>query len=117
MVPAALGLAALDQRMAVGLILLGLFIGAFEFAIVSCIPIGGELIPGSPARGLGTMVAFGTLGRAVTAIPATRLFDRWGLTPAALLSAGFAVLAGGLMVVRLREVGPEPLPAVAVGDR
>ncbi len=117
MVPAALGLAALDQQMAAGLILLGLFIGAFEFAIVSCIPIGGELIPGSPARGLGTMVAFGTLGRAVTAIPATRLFDRWGLTPAALLSAGFAVLAGGLMVVRLREVGPEPLPAVAVGDR
>jgi predicted MFS family arabinose efflux permease len=117
MVPAALGLAALDQQMAVGLILLGLFIGAFEFAIVSCIPIGGELIPGSPARGLGTMVAFGTLGRALTAIPATRLFDRWGLTPAALLSAGFAVLAGGLMVVRLREVGPEPLPAIAVGDR
>jgi len=117
MTPAALGLAALDQHMAVGLILLGLFIGAFEFAIVSCIPIGGELIAGSPARGLGTMIAFGTLGRALTAIPATRLFDRWGLTPAALLSAGFAVLAGGLMVVRLREVRAEPLPAIAVGDR
>jgi predicted MFS family arabinose efflux permease len=117
MAPAALGLAALDQHMAVGLILLGLFIAAFEFAIVSCIPIGGELISGSPARGLGTMVACGTLGRALTAIPATRLFDRWGLTPTALLSAGFAVLAGGLMLVRLREVGREPLAAIAVGDR
>jgi MFS transporter, DHA1 family, inner membrane transport protein len=117
MAPAALGLAALDQQLVLGLILLGLFIAAFEFSIVSCIPIGGELIAGSPARGLGTMIAFGTLGRALTAIPATRLFDRWGLTPAALLSAGFAVLAGGLMVVRLREVGPEPLPAIAVGDR
>jgi predicted MFS family arabinose efflux permease len=117
MAPAALGLAALDQHLVVGLLLLGIFIAAFEFAIVSCIPIGGELIPGSPARGLGTMVAFGTLGRAVTAIPATRLFDRWGLTPAALLGVGFAVLAGGLMLVRLREVGPEPLSAIAVGDR
>jgi predicted MFS family arabinose efflux permease len=117
MAPAALGLAALDQQMAAGLILLGLFIAAFEFAIVSCIPIGGELVAGSPARGLSTMVAFGTLGRALTAIPATRLFDRWGLTPTALLGAGFAVLAGGLMIVRLREVRPEALPAIAVGDR
>ena len=117
MAPAALGLAALDEQMAIGLILLGLFIAAFEFAIVSCIPIGGDLVAGSPARGLSTMVAFGTLGRALTAIPATRLFDRWGLTPTALLGAGFAVLAGGLMIVRLREVGPEALPAIAVGDR
>jgi MFS transporter, DHA1 family, inner membrane transport protein len=104
MVPAALALAALDQQLAVGLLLLGLFIAAFEFAIVSCIPIGGELIAGSPARGLGTMIACGTLGRALTAIPATRLFDRWGLTPAALLGAGFAALAGALMVSRLQVV-------------
>ena len=52
MVPAALALAALDSHLAIGLLLLGLFIAAFEFAIVSCIPIGGDLIPGSPARGL-----------------------------------------------------------------
>ena len=34
----------------VGLLLLGLFIAAFEFAIVSCIPIGGD---SSPARRRG----------------------------------------------------------------
>ena len=102
MVPAALALAALDSRLAIGLLLLGLFIAAFEFAIVSCIPIGGDLIPGSPARGLGTMVACGTLGRALTAIPATRLYDRWGLTPAALLGAAFAAVAGAAMFTRLR---------------
>jgi MFS transporter, DHA1 family, inner membrane transport protein len=118
MVPAAVALAALDQQLALGLLLLGIFIAAFEFAIVSCIPIGGELIPGSPARGLGTMIAFGTLGRALTAIPATRLFDRWGLTPTALLGAGFAVLAGALMITRLRVIQRPPVSAaVAVGDR
>lgn len=102
MVPAALALAALDSRLGLGLVLLGVFIAAFEFAIVSAIPIGGELVPGSPARGLGTMIACGTLGRAVTAIPATRLFDRWGLTPAALLGAGFAAAAAFAMATRLR---------------
>ncbi len=102
MVPAALALAALDSRLVIGLLLLGLFIAAFEFAIVSCIPIGGDLIPGSPARGLGTMIACGTLGRALTAIPATRLYDRWGLTPAALLGAAFAAVAGAAMFTRLR---------------
>jgi MFS transporter, DHA1 family, inner membrane transport protein len=102
MVPAALALAALDSRLVIGLLLLGLFIAAFEFAIVSCIPIGGDLIPGSPARGLGTMIACGTLGRTLTAIPATRLYDRWGMTPAALLGAAFAAVAGAAMFARLR---------------
>jgi MFS transporter, DHA1 family, inner membrane transport protein len=118
MVPAALGLAAVDQYLTPGLLLLGLFIAAFEFAIVSCIPIGGDLIPGSPARGLGTMIACGTLGRAFTAIPATRLYDRWGLSAAAILGAVFAALAGAAMLVRLRILGGERRSAaVAVGDR
>ena len=36
------------------------FIAAFEFAIVSAIPIGAELVPGAPGRGIGTMIACGT---------------------------------------------------------
>jgi predicted MFS family arabinose efflux permease len=117
MVPTALGLAAVDQYLTPGLVLLGLFIAAFEFAIVSCIPIGGELIPGSPARGLGTMIACGTLGRAFTAIPATRLYDRWGLSAAAVLGAVFAALAGAAMLTRLRILGADRRSAaVAVGD-
>jgi predicted MFS family arabinose efflux permease len=102
MVPAGLALAAMDARMVPGLLLLGTFICAFEFSIVSTIPIGGDLVPGAPARGLGTMLAFGTLGRAITVIPATRLYDRFGLTPAALMGAAFAALAGLAMLIRLR---------------
>ena len=102
MVPAGLALGAMDARMIPGLLLLSTFICAFEFSIVSTIPIGGDLVPGAPARGLGTMLAFGTLGRAITVIPATRLYDRFGLTPAALMGAAFAALAGAAMVARLR---------------
>ena len=111
MVPAGLALAALDGRLVPGLLLLATFICAFEFSIVSTIPIGGDLVPGAPARGLGTMIAFGTLGRALTVIPATRLYDRFGLTPAALIGAGFAALAGLAMLTRLR-IGREQAPVL-----
>ena len=102
MVPAALALSLLDSQLAMGLVLLGIFIAAFEFCIVSAIPIGSELVPGRPARGLGAMIAFGTLGRALSAVPATRLYDELGLTPAALVAAGCAALAGVAMVARRR---------------
>ena len=85
MVPAGIALGALEQSLVPGLILLGSFIAAFEFGIVSAIPIGPTLIPGAPGRGLGTMVAVGTLGRGLTAILATRLFESSGLTATATL--------------------------------
>lgn len=109
MVPAGIALGALEQSLVPGLILLGTFIAAFEFGIVSAIPIGPTLIPGAPARGLGTMLAVGTLGRGLTAIVATRLFESWGLTATATLGAGFAALAGLFMWARwrlIRSLGP-----------
>lgn len=102
MVPCGLTLAAFDEQLAIGLLALGLFIGAFEFAIVSAIPIGAELVPGAAGRGIGTMIACGTVGRAVTAIPATRLYERFGLAPAALLGVAFAAIAGAAMLARQR---------------
>ena len=86
MVPCALVLAQLHEQLAIGLLALGLFIAAFEFSIVSAIPIGAELVPGAAGQGIGTMIACGTLGRAVTAVPATRLYERFGMAPVALLS-------------------------------
>ncbi len=106
MVPAGLALGALEQSLVPGLILLGTFIAAFEFGIVSAIPIGPTLIPGAPGRGLGTMVAVGTLGRGLTAILATRLFESSGLTATATLGAGFAALAGLSMWARWRLIRP-----------
>ncbi len=83
-----------------------MFIAGFEFAIVSAIPIGAELVPGSPGRGVGTMVAWATVGRAAIAIPATRLYERYGLAPAALMAVGFAAVACVAMTARHRVVTP-----------
>ena len=106
MIPCGLLLAAFDETLAVGLIALGIFIAGFEFAIVSTIPIGAELVPGSPGRGVGTMVAWATVGRASVAIPATRLYERYGLAPAALMAVGFATITCVAMVWRQRVVAP-----------
>ena len=105
MIPCGLLLAAFDETLAVGR-RLGVFIAGFEFAIVSAIPIGAELVPGSPGRGVGTMVAWATVGRAAIAIPATRLYERYGLAPAALMAVGFAAVACVAMSARRRVVTP-----------
>jgi len=108
MVPTGLALAALDSSLVPGLILLGVFIGGFEFGIVSAIPIGPTLVPGAPGRGLGTMIAFGTLGRGAMAIVATRLFESYGLGPVAVLGALLGALAGVAMWTRQRLLHPQP---------
>ena len=104
MVPAGLALSVLQSWLVPGLVLLGIFIAAFEFGIVSSIPIGPTLIPGAPGRGLGTMIACGTLGRGLTSIVATRLFEAHGLTATAILGAAFAVAAGVAMWIRLQLI-------------
>ncbi|MET0143671.1 MAG: MFS transporter [Ilumatobacteraceae bacterium] len=108
MLPAGLLLAAVDGHLLPGLLALGVFIGAFEFSIVSAMPIGTLLVPGAPGRGTGVMLGCGTIGRAVTAIPATRLYDRFGMSSSALLAAAFACLAGGAMLWRHHLLAPRP---------
>ena len=104
MIPAALTLAVVHPSLAPALLLLGLFITGFEFAIVSAIPIGAELVPGSPGRGIGTMIACGTVGRAAMAIPATRLYESHGVAPPALLGAAAVSVTAVAMTVRYRRL-------------
>lgn len=112
MVPTGLTLAMWHDQMAVGLTLLVVSILGFEFAIVSSLAIGSRLVPGSPARGVGTMVAAGTSGRALVSIPATASYDRSGFGWPAAMSAG---LACGMIVAMLavrRHLGRDlPPPA------
>lgn len=102
MVPFGLTLALFDGHLGIGLVALAVYIGVFEFGVVSAIPIGGELVPGAPGRGIGIFFAAGTVGRAATAIPATRLYDRFGFGAAAVLGTVFAVIASTAMLVRRR---------------
>lgn len=88
MVPAGLLLSVGNERMLFGLPLLVLAIAAFEFAVVSIIPLGTMVVPGAPALGMSIMLACGTFGRALASIPATRLYDDHGIAwPAMLCSA------------------------------
>ncbi|MGD9998289.1 MAG: MFS transporter [Ilumatobacteraceae bacterium] len=98
MVPSATGLAVWHGSLSAGLVLLVLLVAGFEFAIVSSLALASALVPGSPARGLGTMIAAGTLGRAVASVPATRWYESGGLAGPAALSA---VLAAGTVLAML----------------
>lgn len=90
MVPAGIALALWSGHLAPGLLALVVAIGGFEFAIVSALAAGSALVPGSPARGLGILIAGGTLGRAIASVPATRLYERSGIVWPATLSAVLA---------------------------
>jgi hypothetical protein len=63
---------------------------AFEFAIVSAIPLATEAVPGSPARGLALSLGTGTLGRATMSVVATRLYVDRGMGWPAAICAFFA---------------------------
>ena len=99
MIPAALLLAGSHEHMAVGIPLLIVAIAAFEFAVVSIIPLGTMVVPGAPAIGMSVMLASGTLGRATASIPATRIYVRDGIAWPSVLCA---VLALGTIVAMWR---------------
>ena len=95
MVVASIGLAIWHDHLWIALPLCIIAIAVFEFAIVSAIPLSTAAIAGSPARGMALMVGAGTVGRATASIPATRLYERFGMAWPASLSA---VLATGTVV-------------------
>ena len=101
MVPTGLVLAAWHDQLALGIVLLVIAILGFEFGIVSSLAIGSRLVPGSPARGVGAMIAAGTSGRAIVSVPATALYERsgfgWPAAMSALLACGTIV---GMVGVR-----------------
>jgi MFS transporter, DHA1 family, inner membrane transport protein len=101
MVPAGLGLALWNEHLVIGLVCLVIAICGFEFSIVSSLAIGSQLVAGSPARGIGMLVGAGTLGRAFASVPATRLYERGGITwPAVLCACCASVTVAAMFTVR-----------------
>ena len=95
MVPAGIGLALWHDHLAIALPLLIVAIGAFEFGIVSAIPLGTAVVPGSPARGMAMMFGAGTFGRALASVPATSLYEHRGMAWPAAMCATFAMVTVG----------------------
>lgn len=114
MIPAGLLLVAANSVVVPGLVLLGIFVAGFEFAIVSALSMGSQLVPGAPARGLGIVIAAGTTGRAVATVPTTWLYERHGIWASALLGVGFACLTMAAMMVARRSVCASSLTRVSI---
>lgn len=99
MAPAGLALLVADSALIPGLVLLGLFLMGFEFAIVSALPIVANIVPGAPGRGLGLGMGGATLGRAAMSVTATALYEWGGFGAAGLLAGGWALVAIGAIVL------------------
>lgn len=91
-VPAGAGLALLHDHLAVGIVLIAIFIGAFEFSILATVSLSSSLVAGNPSTGLAFMIGAGTLGRALMAPVATAAFSRHGMWLPAVLGAGSATV-------------------------
>jgi predicted MFS family arabinose efflux permease len=104
MVAAAAVFLVLGGSLPAALVLLGLFIAAFEFSLVSAIPIATTLVPGRPAAGLGRYVTAMTIGRTVTTIPATLLLEHRGFSWCMAVGGSLAVAVAVLMTARHRLV-------------
>jgi predicted MFS family arabinose efflux permease len=90
-VPSGVLLALLHTQQIPGLVLLGIFLLGFEFAIVSLLPVGANIIPTAPGRGLGIVLAGGMLGRATMSVIATSAYDRSGIEWPAIIGSISAV--------------------------
>ncbi|MEI7619085.1 MAG: MFS transporter [Actinomycetota bacterium] len=84
-IPFGIALAVTQSHVYIALPILALYIGSFEFAIVSALPLASHLVPEHPSMGIGFVIAGGTLGRALMSAPATAAFAAHGMwLPAAL---------------------------------
>jgi predicted MFS family arabinose efflux permease len=92
--PAGLLLTVGHNNQVIGLILLGIYLLGFEFSIVSMLPLSANLIPASPGRGLGIILAGGTLGRASMSLIGTAAYDRFGINVPAFIGA---ICAAGMI--------------------
>jgi len=93
--PAGLLLTVGHNNQVIGLILLGIYLLGFEFSIVSMLPLAANLIPSSPGRGLGIVLAGGTLGRASMSLIGTAAYEKFGINVPAFMGA---VCAAGMIV-------------------
>jgi len=92
--PAGLLLTIGHNNQVIGLILLGIYLLGFEFSIVSMLPLSANLIPSSPGRGLGIVLAGGTLGRASMSLIGTAAYEKFGINVPAFMGA---VCAAGMI--------------------
>lgn len=103
-VPAGVALAVLDTSRVGGIVALAVYLLGFEFAIVSLLPVGANLVPSAPGRGLGLALGGGTLGRAVMSLTATAAYDARGIAAPAIIGSVCAAATVSLVTAHRRSV-------------
>jgi predicted MFS family arabinose efflux permease len=106
-VPSGILLALTSTNLPLGLIFLAVFLLGFEFGIVSLLPLAANMIPDSPARGLGYAIGGGTLGRAVMSLVATATFDAYGIGVPAIIGSACALVMIACLTAYGRPVSPD----------
>lgn len=109
MAPLGIGVAIAAGSLPAGLALLGAYVFAFEFAVVSTMPLGTHLVPGAPARGLGMLIGAGTCGRAVSSIAATAIYERHGFGWSMAAGSVAASITVAAILTRRARLGREVL--------
>ncbi|HEX9258628.1 MAG TPA: MFS transporter, partial [Acidimicrobiales bacterium] len=99
MAPAAALLAAFNEQVVAGIALLVMFVIGFEFALVSILPLVGELHPEARATSIGIGFGFGTLGRGAGAAVSTWLYSSHGMGSSAIVGAGMAIASALFVLV------------------
>jgi predicted MFS family arabinose efflux permease len=84
----------------IGVVALAVYIGGFEFGVVSAIPFIQSLQPNASGQVMGIGFGCGTVARAACSVPAARLYELHGIGGAALLGAGGALLTVAAVGVR-----------------
>ena len=103
-IPAGILLSVASGNFALGIIAVFVYFLGFEFSVVSLLPLATTLVPNSPGTGLGWVLGAGTLGRAVMAIVATQLFERFGVGGPALMGAFFGLLGAVAITAHKKTV-------------
>jgi predicted MFS family arabinose efflux permease len=103
MAPCALALGATGRHTVIGLALLTVYVMAFEFGIVSAIPLITALQPSATASAFGIAAGLGTMGRGVASIVSTRLYEHHGMGASGAASAVCSLAIVALVGLGVRE--------------
>lgn len=106
MIPCGILLALAEHTLALGLVVLAVFIGAFEFAVVSTVSMAASLDPRHAATGVGFTMGGGTLGRALMAPIATAALSAHGMWLPAVI--GVCCAAAGVVCQLAYAARPRP---------
>jgi len=104
MLPAAVVLAIGSTYIVIGLAALAIYLLGFEFAVVSMMPIGTQLVKNSPGTGMGWVLGGGTLGRASMSLVATSAYASHGISAPALIGGGLATV-GSVLILWFGHLG------------